>query len=163
MKPLFAVVSIAILLMLNSCGTPRRYKPVVKYSHPSPAALQRILPSTYGKPYRYAGQGPNRFDCSGLVYYSYATMNLWLPRRSIDQSRTGKTIRCSDLKFGDLIFFDTRKHFRGRVNHVGIYLAKGTFLHANSTRHYVTTGKLNNSYYTGRVIVCKRVLPYRVE
>ncbi len=131
---------------------------MVKYQYPSRAALQKTLRGTYGDRYRYAGQGPNRFDCSGLTYYSYATMNLWLPRRAIDQSKRGKTISLSQLKYGDLIFFDTRKHFRGSVNHVGIYVGRGKFIHASSSKKRVIRSSLHKPYYRSRIIVCKRMI-----
>ena len=147
-----------LLLLLNSCGTTKRYRPVVKYAYPSGKALQSILRSTYGDRYRYAGQGPNHFDCSGLVYYSYATMNLWLPRTALDQSRTGKRVSPNSLRYGDLIFFDTRRHYRGRVNHVGIYIGGGRFLHASSTRRRVVSASLYSPFYRKRIIVCKRLI-----
>jgi len=149
----------ATLLYLAGCGTAgKRYKPVVRYASPSAKALQTILRGTYGDPYRYAGQGPNRFDCSGLVYYSYASMNLWLPRTARDQSRRGRTIPVSDLRYGDLIFFDTHRPYRGRVNHVGIYIGGGRFLHASSSKGRVVSGKLNSPFYRRRIIVCKRLM-----
>ena len=151
----------AAALLLTSCGPAKRYRPVVKYAYPSGGALQKILRTTYGDPYRYAGQGPNRFDCSGLVYYSFATMNLWLPRTARDQSRRGITIQPAELRYGDLIFFDTHRPRRGRVNHVGIYIGGGRFLHASSSRRRVVSATLHNPFYRGRIIVCKRLIPDR--
>jgi hypothetical protein len=149
------------MLLLASCGPTKRYRPVVKYAHPSSGALQRILRTTYGDSYRYAGQGPNRFDCSGLVYYSFATMNLWLPRTAADQSRRGKTVPVEALKYGDLIFFDTRPRYRGKVNHVGIYIGGGRFLHASSTKRRVVSGSIRTPFWRKRIIVCKRLIPGR--
>ena len=155
------LLGVATMLLLTSCGPTKRYRPVVKYAHPSGGALQQILRGTYGDPYRYAGQGPNRFDCSGLVYYSYATMNLWLPRTARDQSRRGKTIPVGALQYGDLIFFDTRPRYRGKVNHVGIYIGGGRFLHASSTKRRVVSGSLRTPFWRKRIIVCKRLIPGR--
>ncbi|SFV51986.1 Invasion associated protein p60 [hydrothermal vent metagenome] len=114
-----------------------------------------------GDRYSYAGQGPNRFDCSGLVYYNYATMNMWLPRRAIDQSKVGKTVSVDNLIYGDLIFFDTHRHFRGRVNHVGIYVGNGLFTHASSAKRRVTTSSLKKRFYRSRIVVCKRLISRR--
>ncbi|HHD72451.1 MAG TPA: NlpC/P60 family protein [Epsilonproteobacteria bacterium] len=150
-------LSLALLFILGGCGSTKRYRPVVKYAHPSDTALEKILRGTYGKRYRYAGQGPNRFDCSGLVYYSYATMNLWLPRKAIDQSRYGRAISARDLRFGDLIFFDTRKHSRGIVSHVGIYLSHGKFFHASSAKRRVIVSSLHKPYYQQRIVAYRRV------
>ena len=151
--------TIVILVALTACASKHRYKPVVKYQTPSRTALQTTLRSTYGDSYRYAGQGPDCFDCSGLIYYSYATMNLWLPRRAIDQSKRGRTIPLGELRYGDLIFFDTRKRFRRKVNHVGIYVGNGGFAHASSTQKRVTISSLYKPYYRNRIVVCKRMIP----
>ncbi len=93
-------------ILISGCSR-KRYVPVVKYPYPSYSALNKTLRGVYGDRYSYAGQGPNRFDCSGLTYFSYATMNKWLPRRAIDQARVGKTVQLNELQYGDLIFFDT--------------------------------------------------------
>jgi hypothetical protein len=146
-------------LFLSGCTSGKRYRPVVKYAHPSTTALQKILRGTYGDRYRYAGQGPHRFDCSGLVYYSYATMNLWLPRTARDQSRRGVKISVSQLRYGDLIFFDTHRPYRGRVNHVGIYIGGGRFLHASSSKRRVISTTLRNPFYRKRILVCRRLIP----
>ena len=148
-----------LFVLLTACASKQRYRPVVKYQTPSRAALQTTLRGTYGDSYRYAGQGPHRFDCSGLTYYSYATMNLWLPRRAIDQSKRGRTITLGELKYGDLIFFDTRKHFRRKVNHVGIYVGNGRFAHASSTQKRVMISNLYKPYHRNRIVVCKRMIP----
>ena len=147
------------MIMLMSGCSHKRYVPVVKYSHPSHSALKTTLRSKHGDRYVYAGQGPHRFDCSGLIYYSYATMNLWLPRRAIDQSKVGKTIPINELRYGDLIFFDTHRHFGGRVNHAGIYVGNGRFTHASSAKRRVTTSSLRKHFYRSRVVVCKRLIP----
>ncbi len=156
MRTLPVLFALFIAIFLTSCAT-KRYVPVVKYSHPSTWALKKTLHTTHGDRYRYEGQGPNRFDCSGLVYFSFATMNLWLPRTAAEQSAKGQTVQLSNLRYGDLIFFDTKKYSSGRVNHVGIYIGKGYFLHASSSKRRVIATSLNNPYYRSRIIVCKRL------
>lgn len=158
MKKLF-VSMILILLFFAACSSRHRYVPVVKYAKPSSKALKIILHGTYGDRYVWAGQGPNRFDCSGLIYYSYATMNLWLPRRAIDQARAGKRISASQLRYGDLIFFDTRRRARSVVNHVGIYMGHGYFLHASSAKRRVVLSSLRKPFYARRVVAYRRVIP----
>jgi len=155
---IFTILPIFIMIFFTSCSY-KRYVPVVKYSHPSKFALKTTLRQTHGDRYCYAGQGPHSFDCSGLIYHNYATMNLWLPRRAIDQSKIGKTIPISELRYGDLVFFDTHKPFRGKVNHAGIYIGGGLFTHASSAKRRVTTSRLNKPFYKNRIVVCKRVIP----
>lgn len=155
------LISIALvvgaMLLISGCSH-KRYVPVVKYPYPTYSALNKILRGVYGDRYVYAGQGPNRFDCSGLTYFSYATMNLWLPRRAIDQSRVGKTVQLSELQYGDLIFFDTHGGDRCQVNHVGIYIGKGRFTHASSAKKRVVTSSIYKPFYKSRVVVCKRLI-----
>ncbi len=153
-----------LLLLILLFGACSRYdytlhKPVVKYKKPSPKALSYMLKETNHKRYRWAEEGPHSFDCSGFTYYSYGSMNLWLPRRAIEQSRYGKTVSIKNLRYGDLIFFDTRKHSRGRINHVGIYIGNNRFRHASSSKGRIITTSINKPYYRKRVVICKRVIP----
>ena len=71
-----------------------------------------------GDPYRYGADGPRRFDCSGLVQFSYGRAGLQLPRTSGEQARYARRIKRRQMRPGDLIFFHTR---RGRVYHVAIF------------------------------------------
>ncbi|SFV58002.1 NLP/P60 family protein [hydrothermal vent metagenome] len=118
-----------------------------------------MLRESYGKRYRWAEEGPRSFDCSGLTYYTYGSMNIWLPRRAIEQSRYGRSVSIKRLRYGDLIFFDTRKRPRGKVNHVGIYVGNNHFIHASSSKKRVIRSSLKKRFYRNRVVVCKRVIP----
>ena len=157
----FMPLMLLILLSGCSCRPDRSYRPVVRYHHPSKAALSHMLAETKGDSYCYAAHGPNQFDCSGLVYYCYGSMNLWLPRRSSDQARVGATVPPSQLQYGDLVFFDTRRHYRGRVNHVGIYTGNGRFIHASSSKRGVISSSFYKPFYHNRIVVCKRVIPLK--
>ena len=153
---------IIALFLLGGCSPRYDYtihKPKVKYAKPSQYALQSMLQESQGKPYVWAEEGPRSFDCSGLTYYSYASMNLWLPRRAIEQSRVGQTVSISALQYGDLIFFDTSG--KGRVNHVGIYIGNGFFRHASSRKDKVMTSTIRKGFYRHRIVVCKRVIPQK--
>lgn len=88
----------------------------------------------------------NTFDCSGFTSYVYRKNGISIPRTSRNQSKFGKFIPRDQLKKGDLIFFDTSKHRKGYVNHVGIYLGNGKFIHASSARKKVVITRLANFY-----------------
>ena len=109
-----------------------------------------------GKRYVWGAAGKNAFDCSGLTSYVYKKSGIVLPRRAIAQSKVGKRIPKSRLKPGDLLFFDTSKHHRGRVNHVGIYIGDGKFIHASSAKKKVVITSLKKPFYAKRFKVARR-------
>src|SRR5688572_31668506 len=82
-----------------------------------------------GRPYVWGAEGPNAFDCSGLTQYVYQEFGIHLPRRAIDQARSGEPAG-SRLQRGDLLFFstDTRQSV---VTHVGLYEGNGTMIQAS--------------------------------
>ena len=111
-----------------------------------------------GKPYVWGAQGPNSFDCSGLTYYVYKNAaGITLPRTSVEQSKYGTTVSKSNLKAGDLIFFDTSGENDGNVSHVGIYLGNNQFIHCSSSKGQVVISEMS-SYYTKAYVNARRVL-----
>ena len=122
-------------------------------------SLIKVAKEQIGTPYRYGGMTPySGFDCSGFVCYVYKnSLNIRLPRRSIDQSKVGEYVSKDELIDGDLLFFDTSK--RGYINHVGIYLKNGKFIHASSGKvHSVTISDLNSKFYKRAFRFAKRVV-----
>jgi len=121
--------------------------------------IEKLLLSYLGKPYVWAEEGPDAFDCSGLTYNIYGKMGLTIPRTASEQSKMGKRITFVNLHYGDLIFFGSRNRRSRRINHVGIYLGEGWFAHASSKDRRVTTShfELEPSYYK-RIKLCRRYL-----
>ena len=79
-----------------------------------------------GKKYSWGAEGPSTFDCSGFTYYVFKqTAGVTLPRVSKDQSKYGTSVSRSNVKKGDLVFFDTNGSNNGAVSHVGIYMGDG--------------------------------------
>ncbi len=112
-----------------------------------------------GKPYVWGAQGPNGFDCSGFTYYVFKnSAGITLPRTSSAQSKYGKSVSKSNLKAGDLIFFDTVGPNNGAVTHVGLYIGGGQFIHAASGQGKVVINNLNSSYYVKAYVNARRVL-----
>ena len=75
-----------------------------------------------------------------------------MPRTTTLQSEVGKEIDKNELRSGDLVFFKT-----GEINHVGIYLEDGMFIHA-STKIGVTISELDNSYFSKSYWKAQRVI-----
>jgi cell wall-associated NlpC family hydrolase len=108
-----------------------------------------------GKPYRYGGNNPSTgFDCSGLVQWSYAQAGRKLPRSTDDQRVAAERIRVSELRPGDLIFFDQEGKKHG---HVGIYVGNGEFVHAPSSGKRVRRDRLDMPYWKKHISEVRRL------
>ena len=93
-----------------------------------------------GAPYRWGGEAPSGFDCSGFVRYVYAQVGISLPHNAAKQYQYGTAVSRDDLEPGDLVFFD---HLR----HNGIYIGDGRFIHSRQTGKYVGVGNLDDDWY----------------
>lgn len=110
-----------------------------------------------GTPYRWGGSTPESgFDCSGLVGYVFRnTLGIELPRISREMANVGELISDRDaLAEGDLVFFSRKG---GRVDHVGIYLGNGQFLHSPRTGKDVEVASLTSGYWSQRFLKARRV------
>lgn len=88
-----------------------------------------------GDPYVWGATGPNSFDCSGLVYYSYrrASNGKTLPRTAQAQYNKAKKIVSTSRRAGDLIFFGTSAT---NIVHAAFYIGNGNMLDADSGSYY---------------------------
>jgi len=99
-----------------------------------------------GKPYRYGGNNPNGFDCSGLVQYSFADAGIAVPRSTQEQLKFFTEIPRKQLQAGDLVFFRIDNSQR----HVAIMLNRTDFVHAPSSGKSVGTSNLSNPYWKAK-------------
>ena len=106
-----------------------------------------------GKPYVYGANGPNAFDCSGLTQYVYNKFGAGLSRTTYTQVEEGTKVKRSDLKAGDLVFFNTE----GSISHVGIYIGDGEFIHAPRTGKPVMVSSLSDGYYSEKYATARRI------
>jgi len=133
-------------------------KPLVKYK-PSKKNLDKMVKELQGRPYVWAEEGPDNFDCSGFTYYLYG-MGIEIPRVAREQAKKGNEIKMHELAYGDLIFFDTDKVPKGKITHVGMYLGNGWFTHASTSEYEVVYSNLRTSpYFKKRLRICRRYLP----
>ena len=129
-------------------------------STPSTNKVQAVIDLTHkqlGKPYVWGAEGPNSFDCSGLIYYVYKNAaSITLPRTSSDQYSAGVAVSRSNLKAGDLIFSSTDG--TGNITHVAIYVGDGQMIHAPRNGKNVEKVSINNSYWNKAYLGARRVL-----
>ena len=122
-------------------------------------AVLNLAAKQIGKPYVWGAEGPSSFDCSGLTYYVYKNAaGITLPRTSSEQSKYGTTVSKSNLKAGDLLFFDTSGSNNGVVSHVGIYVGGGEMIHASSSSNKIVQVTIESSYWNNAYVTAKRVL-----
>ncbi|MET3381622.1 MULTISPECIES: C40 family peptidase [Variovorax] len=110
-----------------------------------------------GVPYRRGGNtAESGFDCSGFVRAMYnQTVGHMLPRRAEEQAAATEKIDASQLKPGDLVFFNT---MRRAFSHVGIYVGEGKFIHSPRSGAQVRVEDMNGSYWQRRFDGARRVL-----
>jgi len=111
-----------------------------------------------GTKYKYGGTSKSGMDCSGLIYTSFKSANVVLPRRSIDQSKKGVSISQTKVQKGDLVFFKTGG--KGRINHVGLVVSVDgrdvKFVHSSSSRG-VMISSLREGYWSNAFSEARRV------
>ncbi len=107
-----------------------------------------------GTRYRRGGTSRGGFDCSGFTRYIYAKYGVGLPHSSSAQASIGTPVSKSELREGDLVFFQT---YRKGISHVGIYIGNNSFVHAASNGRGVTVDSLSSGYYAPRYRGARRV------
>ena len=133
---------------------------VVGITAATPDGQTYVPPSSYtgvvavamaqlGKPYVWAAEGPDAFDCSGLVAYAYAQVGVSLPHSSYAMWGLGVPVSEDQLEPGDLVFFEG-------LGHVGMYIGGGSFIHAPHTGTVVQITSLAS--YQGSYVGARRIL-----
>jgi murein DD-endopeptidase len=147
------VIFCVIILSAIGCAT-MPTGPVREYPSTigEKAALTAV--SMIGRPYKYKGDSPAGFDCSGLVQYSYQSAGLDVPHGTKAlRNRTRAISR--NLQTGDLLFFTERGK---KYSHVGIYLENDTFVHAPGTGGKVRKDSLQDPYWKDHFIDARSFL-----
>ncbi|MEA3506426.1 MAG: NlpC/P60 family protein [Elusimicrobiota bacterium] len=98
-------------------------------------------------------------DCSGLVMAAFKAADVEMPRTVGPQKKIGREVKFKKICPGDLIFFYGRGFDSGRVNHVGIYLGSGDFIHSSQAAGEVVIDNFeNNSYFRNKIAQIRRVI-----
>ncbi|MGQ0836568.1 MAG: C40 family peptidase [Gammaproteobacteria bacterium] len=118
--------------------------------------LARSAVALLGAPYRFGGSTPAGFDCSGLVFYVHDRAGFTVPRTAAAQRRAARPIPLDVLEAGDLVFF---RISAARVDHVGVYVGDGRFVHAPRSARPVALERLDDPYYRTRLVGAGRFWP----
>ncbi|MFJ4191805.1 C40 family peptidase [Kitasatospora sp. NPDC089509] len=99
-----------------------------------------------GKPFRTAGNGPDGYDCSGLVQQAFKRGGIKLPRVANDQYAATTPIKASQLRRGDLLFWSPNGTKRG-IQHVAIYLGNNQYVEAARPGTLIRISGISSGYY----------------
>ncbi len=146
----FAVVS--TVLVLSACGSNPPQQASRHAATPGQVAAGIALDQV-GVPYRYGGNSPKGFDCSGLVHYAYSGAGVSVPRTTGQLWSTARTVERADLRAGDVLFFS----IEGKMSHVGLYLGGREFVHAPKSGRRVSVASLDAPFYREALIRAGRI------
>lgn len=113
-----------------------------------------------GAPYVLGAIGPDKFDCSGLVYYcARESVKKQLPRKAKDIYNYCRIVPDKDKEIGDLLFFKTNNS--APITHVGIYIGNNQFISAISDGQNagVSKSSLLQDYWKTKYVACGQFLP----
>lgn len=139
------------------------------YQDPQAQKIVSLALELFGHPYKYGGTKIGKgIDCSYFVQKIFHELEISLPRTSREQFKVGREIDRQELCVGDLLFFhktySSRKRKTGgnknfkRINHVGIYIGNGEFIHATINVKRVTISRLEDKYFNNHFAGARRVL-----
>lgn len=161
---LFSLLTLLLLVSLVACG-PRPAQKLGSRVDPQSSAqdakhqLAALAKEYEGARYKYGGEGPKSFDCSGFTRFVYSEVGVQLPRRSSDQAQYGKKIAINQAQKGDLLVLKKGR----KVQHVGIVVETqdgGLWVtHASTSRGVITEDMASSPYWKSRIRYARRVLP----
>jgi cell wall-associated NlpC family hydrolase len=113
-----------------------------------------------GTRYEFGGADLGGFDCSGLALYVYERAGISIPRTAAEQQHAAQPVPLSGLARGDLMFFSMGGR---RIDHVGIYIGGGRFVHAPHQGVAVSSAELANGYYARHLVNAGRFVSVAVS
>lgn len=110
--------------------------------------------------YDYGTRNPDRliFDCSSFTQFIYRKVGVELRWGTRDQKSQGTFVSKSNLRKGDLVFFDTIGSNNDAINHVGIYMGNGQFIHNTPSKDGIAINSLSSGWWSGHYVSSRRVL-----
>lgn len=149
---------VGLILVAGACAGPRvsreggalvRSPSRVEAGPERSANAARIATRYVGAPYVRGGASLAGFDCSGLVMHVFARVGVSVPHNAAQQYRYGTPVPRERLEPGDLVFFN-------RLQHNGIYLGEGRFIHASKSGG-VKIVKLEDDWFRSRWVGARRL------
>jgi len=146
--------TLMLVLLLTACASP--VPRAEKTSEDRMNDLVMYALSLADTPYRYGGNSAEGgFDCSGYVGHVFKhELNISLPRTSREISRIGDPIEQSELRPGDLVFYNT---LRQPFSHVGIYIGDGKFVHSPKSGDRIRVEPMHYAYWKSRFNGARRI------
>ena len=133
--------------VLGSCGSGQSADP----------SCNRIVDTALkflGISYKWGGNSANGIDCSGFVKAVFANIGISLPRTAREQAQVGIPISSwSDMKPGDRLYFACKG---GAVDHCGIYIGNGYFIHSSVRNRGVAVDPITKSLFSRSLVTVRR-------
>ena len=144
-------------LLLSGCSLIRSRPPAAQLPAPTPpqaeaasgAAIANLAASLIGTSYEFGGADLSGFDCSGLALFVHAQVGISIPRTAAAQQRAAQAVPLTQLLPGDLVFFRMRS---GGIDHVGVYLGAGRFVHAPHRGVAVASADLSEGFFARHLV-----------
>lgn len=145
------VLAVVILAMAGCAADPMRTTSRTAEGVGDRAAA--IALDQVGTPYRFGGNTPRGFDCSGLIHYAYREAGLDVPRTTAQLWSATAAVGKRELRVGDLLFFS----IEGKMSHVGMYVGGKRFVHAPQSGRTVEVTSLDAPFYRAALVRAGRV------
>ncbi|ESS73867.1 NLP/P60 protein [Methyloglobulus morosus KoM1] len=149
------IVAVLLVVLLSGCASTPEIQPQAESQSP----LINYALSLQGIPYRSGKDTPEEgFDCSGFVKHIYGKHGIWLPRTVSEMASALPSVPPSNLRSGDLVFFNTSGN---TYSHVGIFIDNDKFIHAPSRRTgRVLVSNMSNDYWRKHYVGARRPSPH---
>ena len=148
--------AILFLTLVSACSStaPKTPSASSKQAADPGIAIAALADSQLGAKYKYGGNSPKGFDCSGLVYYTHSRVGISVPRTAHEQAQRATPVAYKSLRKGDLLFF---RIYGKRITHVGIYAGNNRFIHAPSSGKRVSYASIDDRYWRRRLVKTGRL------